>query len=147
MDIISDLAKGAASGVFQGIGDLAKDIREAFTGKSIIDPTKEAELREKLMELQFAATKAQTDIDVAEARNPNIFVAGWRPAVGWVCVLGLVYQFAACPLLSWLSAMPGVHVPIPPALDTSTLTPLLLSLLGMGSLRTVEKIKGAAGNH
>lgn len=143
--ILDDLAKGATAGVFTGIGSLAKDIREAITGKGILDPTKEAALNEKLMELEFTATRAQTDIDLAEAKNPNMFVAGWRPAIGWICGLGLGYQFFIRPLMAWGSTM--VHIPVPPALDTATLTPLLLSLLGMGGMRTVEKMKGAAGNH
>ncbi len=147
INIIQDLAQGAAKGLFSGVGAMAKNIREAITGKGILDPNKQAEVEQQLMELQFAATKAQTDINLAEAKNPNLFVAGWRPAVGWVCVLGLGYDFLLRPLLPWAVGLFHQAVPVLPALDMGSLLTLLGGLLGLGGMRTVEKLQGAAGNH
>ena len=65
------------------IGNLIKDIREAITGKGIEDPNKKAELEYKLAQLEFALKQGQLEINKAEAQNPNWFVAGWRPAIGW----------------------------------------------------------------
>ena len=71
-----------------------------------------------------------------------MFVAGWRPFIGWVCGSGLVYSFIAQPLLAWAS---GIWVfPAPPVLDLSTLLTVLGGMLGLSSLRTVEKINGVA---
>ena len=100
----------------------------------------------KLLELQqngeLLKITAQTDIDKAEASNPSTFVSGWRPFVGWVCGFGLVYAFIGQPLLSWYA---GIYkFAIPPTLDLGTLLTVLGGMLGLGSLRTVEKIQGVA---
>lgn len=138
MGFINDLAEGGAKGLFAGIGTLAKDIRSAITGK--ISPDEEAKIQQKLLELEFASQKAQTDINLVEANNPNLFVSGWRPAVGWTCVLGLFYEFLARPFLTWASDI--WHFATPPALDMGDLMIILGSLLGFGGMRTFEKLKG-----
>ena len=84
----------------------------------------------------------QLEVNKAEAENPNPFVSGWRPAAGWVCVMGLAYTFLGRPLLAWLS--PLADIPIPPDIDTGELMTLLLGMLGLGSLRTYERLKGSA---
>lgn len=117
-------------------------------------PNPEERQKQKLaMEaaLQAAALQAaqsQLDINKVEAASPSLFVAGWRPAVGWVCVCGLGWQFVALPLLSYLVSVAATiwHFTIPPlpALDNSTLYPLLTSMLGLGALRTYEKTQDVA---
>jgi hypothetical protein len=99
----------------------------------------------KQMDDALAASAQQTNINQAEASNPNMFVAGWRPFVGWVCGGGLAYQYLADPLLSWGAAI--AHLPVPPSLDMSTLITMLGGLLGLGGMRTYEKINNAQGNH
>lgn len=84
----------------------------------------------------------QLEVNKAEAENPNPFVSGWRPAAGWVCVMGLAYTFLGRPLLAWLS--PLAEIPVPPDIDTGELMTLLLGMLGLGSLRTYERLKGSA---
>lgn len=96
----------------------------------------------KELETQVQLAKAQTDINQEEAKNPSLFVSGWRPAVGWTCVLGLIYTFIVQPLLSWYSA--NGKFSAPPALDMGTLLMLLGGMLGLGGMRTVEKINGVA---
>lgn len=86
---------------------------------------------------------AQLAINQAEATTDN-FRGGWRPATGWACVAGLVYQFLLMPLLPWLCAVFGKPVPPLPAIDIDTLMVLLTGLLGLGSLRTLERVKGKA---
>lgn len=97
-----------------------------------------------------ATDLAQVDVNKTEAENPNIFVSGWRPAVGWVGVLGLAYQFIGYPLMQWLwSFLQGIDiipkglVP-PPNLETEQLMVLLSGLLGFGGMRSFEKYKGVA---
>ena len=90
--------------------------------------------------------KAQIAVNQAEASSGSLFIAGWRPSVGWICVLGLFYEFLLSPLLPWALTAFGHPVPDLPDLPTETLMTLLLGMLGLGGMRTVEKIKGAEGN-
>ena len=83
-------------------------------------------------------SQAQADINKTEAQSPRIFVSGWRPFVGWICAAALGFQYIGAPLLSMATGLPS------PAIDSAELTPILLGLLGLGSLRTLEKIKGVA---
>lgn len=99
----------------------------------------------KELDVQIQAMQAQTDTNKAEAGNQSIFVAGWRPFVGWVCGCGLAYQYLVDPLISWVAAIQ--HWPIPPSLDLSTLITMLGGMLGFGAMRTVEKLNGVANGH
>lgn len=86
---------------------------------------------------------AQIDVNKAEATT-DLFRGGWRPATGWVCVLGLAYSFLLRPLLPWIAAVAGFAVPPLPPLDGDTLMVLLTGMLGLGGFRTFERIKGKA---
>lgn len=88
--------------------------------------------------------KAQAAINEAEASSASLFVAGWRPAVGWCCAIGVGIEFLG-PLLTWGSTLAGHPVTFP-AMDSGTLMPLLLGMLGIGGMRTYEKVTGTAGN-
>jgi hypothetical protein len=143
VSFLADLASGGVTGLLGGIGSLAKDIRTAITGK---DPEKEAEIAQKLMELEFAAQQAQTDINVQEAKSASTFVAGWRPAIGWVCALGFFWQFIGSNLMEWVIASFHISITVP-ALNTGGLMELTLAMLGLGGMRTFEKLKGISGKH
>jgi hypothetical protein len=93
----------------------------------------EAELRTSLQ--QWDAQQSETN--KAEAQNPNLFVSGWRPAIGWVGASGLAYQYVVRPF----AVGAGWHDL--PNLDSS-LMELIMAMLGMGGLRTYEKVKGVA---
>jgi hypothetical protein len=124
----------------------ALDIGGKLIDKFFPDPTAKAEAQLKLLALQqsgeLSAMMAQTDINKVEAANPSLFVSGWRPAVGWVCVFGLVYTFMAQPLLTWYAN--NHTLTAPPVLDLGTLVTLLGGMLGLSGLRTKEKIEGVA---
>jgi hypothetical protein len=87
---------------------------------------------------------------VNKAASSNLFVSGWRPAVGWVGVLGLGYQFLGYPFMQWAWAFcQGVDLipqglSAPPDLDVEQLMTLLAGLLGFGGMRSFEKHKGVA---
>ena len=85
--------------------------------------------------------KAQIEVNKTEAGNKNLFVAGWRPAVGWVCCLGMAGNFLVIPLANFTLALSGSSVVVP-LIDLSTMMPVLMGMLGLGALRTVEKTKG-----
>ncbi len=103
-------------------GNLAWDIREAIKGKEL-DP-------EKLIELQ-------TKINAVEAQHRTLFVAGWRPFIGWICGVALAYNFVIRDLFIWITQTTEA----PPALQMEHLMTVLLGMLGLGGLRTFEKIK------
>ncbi|MAM17396.1 MAG: hypothetical protein CME35_00315 [Gramella sp.] len=83
--------------------------------------------------------KAQLKVNEKEAEHKSIFVAGWRPAVAWVCVGGFTINF----MISPLAAPFGIIIP---QADTATMMPVLLGLLGLGTMRTYEKKIGKERN-
>jgi hypothetical protein len=140
MGILSEIFSGASSGAFEGVGSLAKDLRTAITGE--IPPEKKAELEQKILEIESAAKVGQLKINEAEARSGSVFVAGWRPSIGWVCSLALLYQFILHPLLMWANLAFNWGIINPPVLNMDGLFPLVMGMLGMGGLRSFEKAKG-----
>jgi hypothetical protein len=92
-------------------------------------------------ELQNVA--GQIQINITEASSKSLFVSGWRPFVGWVCGLGLAVQFLVNPIFTWVAQLVGHPTPFP-SLDLGTLLTLLFGMLGLGGLRTYEKLNGVA---
>lgn len=111
------------------------------------DKTQAAAAQLKLLELQqsgeLAAIAGQLEINKIEAANPTVFVSGWRPGCGWVCVSGLLIQFVVRPIATWTAALLG-HPIVFPELDMGTLLTLLAGMLGLSGLRTYEKTQGVA---
>ena len=95
------------------------------------------------MAAALAVVQGQLDANKAEAASPSAFTSGWRPAIGWVCGCALACQYIVRPLLTWATTLTGHPMPMLPGLD-DTLWQLMLGMLGLGGLRTVEKVKGAA---
>ena len=114
------------------------------------DPKMKAEATLKLMELQQAGDLAiiagQLELNKVEAANPNLFVSGWRPFVGWACASALAIQLVIGPLFAWATALYGKPLAVP-GLDVSLLTTLLVGMLGLGGMRTIEKLQGVEGRH
>jgi len=102
------------------VSGLGLEIRELLKGKEI-DP-------QKLIELQ-------SEINKVEAQHRTIFVAGWRPFIGWVCGVALAYNFILRDLLVWFIGPEQV----PPALQMEHLMTVLIGMLGLGGMRTFEK--------
>ena len=137
------LGSATATGVStaaNGIGEAAIKIRQAITND--IPADKKAELELELIKIEAAAALAQNEVNKIEAASGSLFVGGWRPAVGWVGVLGLVYASIGYPLLVWASQNFGIQSP--PQTDTEILVTLLFGLLGLGGLRSWEKKGGVA---
>lgn len=102
----------------------------------------QAEMQRALVDAAVKAESEQREIDRVEAANPSIFVAGWRPAVGWLCVATLFYQWVIVPTASWLLLAAGITLPPLPHLESEDTQTLLYALLGIGGLRTIDKITG-----
>jgi len=81
----------------------------------------------------------QLEINREEAKNPNIFVSGWRPFIGWVGGVAMLYQFVVYPLLLWTLEDPAKA---PPVLDTGVLFSMVTAMLGIGAMRSHDKAKG-----
>ena len=103
--------------------------------KFVPDPAAKAQAEAELRSSLQLWDKAQTDVNAVEAANPNLFVSGWRPMIGWIGAAGLAYQYVFRPL-----GVGFYGINLPP-LDGS-LMELVVGLLGFGGLRTFEKYKG-----
>ncbi len=82
--------------------------------------------------------KGQLEVNKAEAAHKSLFVAGWRPAVGWVCVLGMFGNFITIPFSNFVLALIGIEIVIP-LVPLETMMPVLMGMLGLGAMRTYEK--------
>lgn len=87
--------------------------------------------------------KGQIEVNKVEAASSSMFVSGWRPAVGWVCVLGMAGNFIIIPISNLILAIIDSTIIIP-LIDTSTMMPVLMGMLGLGAMRSVEKIRGVS---
>ena len=122
-----------------GIGSVA-DL--AKTAIQAIWPDKTEQEKAQLA-AAVALVQGQLDINKAEASNPSVFVSGWRPFIGWVCGCGCAWNWIGLPVLKAGLALYNVSIALSPA-DLGEMMPLLLGMLGLGGLRTVEKIQGVA---
>lgn len=104
----------------------------------------ELEMQRQLMEFAAQQAQQQTDVNKTEAAHQSIFVAGWRPAIGWICAAGFGWNYVGFPVASWLINLAGIeHVPLKPILD-GNLMELTLGMLGLGAMRSFDKMRGTA---
>lgn len=89
-----------------------------------------------LEKLRQEPARLQVELNKIEAGHRSVFVAGWRPAIGWVCAVGLGFVFIVNPVIQWQTGEPGPELPV------EFLGELVLALLGLGALRTFEKFGG-----
>jgi hypothetical protein len=106
-----------------GITDVLKELIQLFPNAE-----QRAAAASKLQDAESAIAAAQSATNTAEASNPSIFVSGWRPACGWVCVIGLTYSAVIAPVTGL------------PTADGNTLIGILTGMLGLGTMRSAEKI-------
>ena len=118
--------------VVAGIIDKVADKIDDFT----LDKAEKAELIQEI-------NKAQLEVNKVEAGHTSLFVAGWRPFVGWTCGIALCYHFVLQPFLVFLLYSSGYQMDLP-VFDMTTLTTILMGLLGLGGLRSYEKVKKSA---
>ena len=122
------------------------DIGKTLLDRFVPDPAAKAQAELELVKMaadgDLKQIVAQLEINAKEAQHPSIFVAGWRPFVGWCCGTGLAYATIGHNVLSWLAVAKGW--PAPPAVDSDVLIYTLGGLLGIAGLRSVEKVKGVA---
>ncbi|MDZ5648936.1 3TM-type holin [Nitrospirillum sp. BR 11828] len=137
MGILQDILS-PASGVIAPVVTKLLDFIPDPTARAQAEAAAYKEAADRVQQLDLA----QVEVNRGEAGNSSVFVAGWRPFIGWVCGAALAYQYIAMPLLVWVADLVVGHaVPRPPTLDDQ-LTTILLGMLGLGGLRTLEKMKG-----
>lgn len=95
-------------------------------------------------DLDIAFNKLQADINLVEAKSGSFFVSGWRPFIGWVCGVGVGFNYVLRPFLNYILAVFYPSVSQIDTMDMSQLMPLLMGMLGFGALRTYEKVKKKA---
>jgi len=120
---------GIAASVMEGLDDL-------FTSDE-----EKANATLRLTELLQKPHNLQAMANIEGAKHSSVFVAGWRPAIGWVCAIGLGYQFLILPFAGLINAYYALPAELP-AIQAAELSTLVMSLLGLGGLRSYEKAKG-----
>lgn len=135
---------GAIGDMLGGIGKLAKNIRQAITGE--MSAEQKAEINQQLVELESSAALGQMKINEAEAKHPSIFVAGWRPFVGWVCGIAFLYHFIASPTIEWVGILLKFEI-TRPQIPLGDLLAILTGMLGFGYMRSKEKKLGVQNRH
>lgn len=158
MSVLSDLTAGVATGAAAATPTGAVTAVSKVVSQVLDwihpDPAVAAEAKLKLLELEQSGrlaeltqqsnlNLAQIEVNKVEAASPNLFVSGWRPAVGWVCVAGLLGQYFVSPTMTFISHISGSNV-VFPELDLENLIPLLIGMLGMAGIRSYEKVKGVS---
>tara|TARA_R110000824_G_scaffold203911_1_gene388608 strand:+ start:634 stop:1041 length:408 start_codon:yes stop_codon:yes gene_type:complete len=103
----------------------------------------ERQIEASLLEHLAKIDVAQLGINKQEAAHRSVFVAGWRPFIGWTCGIALAYNYVLQPILIFVLAQTG-HLMDLPAMDLNEIMPVLMGMLGLGGLRTFEKFKGVS---
>lgn len=136
------------SNVASGVGSVATAVSSIFgllKANPNIKVQGDVDLAQTELAGQISQVLAQIQVDASESTAKSVFVAGWRPFVGWVCGTALAYTYIFQPLGQFVFAALHRNVILPPV-SLSELMPVLLGMLGLGAMRTVEKVSGAAGN-
>lgn len=114
-----------------------------IVNKFVPDPEARARAEKELRDSLQGWDRGQVEINKVEAASDSLFVAGWRPAIGWCCAFAVAYAYIIVPLFGAVMTALGKPIPKLPVLDAN-LWELLFMMLGMGGLRTFEKMKGVA---
>ena len=133
MGVLSKIFGGNAGAAVSGITAVGNVLDGLFTSKDEKLTHEEVRIR-----LAQQPDLAQIELNKVEAQHRNMFVAGWRPFIGWVCGVGLINMFLINPWIQWITTKPGPNLP------KDIIMELVFALLGLGTLRTIEKIQGRA---
>jgi hypothetical protein len=130
MSWITKLVGGSIAETAKGVADVVD--------KFIETPDEKAAFKTVMARMAQKPGLAQVELNKIGAAHRNIFVAGWRPFIGWVCGVGIAFAFLVNPVLQWAIGQPGPELPLDIMME------LVIGMLGLGSLRTIEKLSGRA---
>lgn len=119
------------------------DIGGKLLDRFVPDPAAKLAAQAELLKFAHSADLAQTEVNKAEAAHASIFVSGWRPFIGWVCGWACAWNWIGLPVVKTMTVIMGYNLVLAPA-DLEQMMPVLLGMLGMGGLRTFEKVKKVA---
>jgi hypothetical protein len=122
-----------------GVGAVAS-LAETVIGKIWPDKTVQEQAQ---LAAAVALVQGQLEVNKAEAASPSGFTSGWRPAIGWICGAACAWNWVGLPVAKLALLLSGHAVVLAPA-DLSEMLPILIGMLGLGTLRTAEKMKGVA---
>ena len=135
--IFGSIAGGGIVSAAEGVANIIDQFVETDDEKRVAELIK--------AKMMMKPSLAQIELNKVEAGHRSIFVAGWRPFIGWVCGFALLWHFILFDFLTWVTVNFFPHVTnIPQLTGTETLVTVLLSLLGLGAMRTAEKFGGKA---
>ena len=135
--MLGDLIKGALGPIMDGVLRFIPDKNERERAKE--------QFEGQMLSAMTGLVQGQLEINMKEAQHGSIFVAGWRPAIGWICGIALGWNYIFQPIILWFAFLYGVDgLDQAPKLDTAELTTILLGMLGLGGLRTYEKRLGVS---
>jgi len=130
MKFLSKLIGGSIAETAKGVADVVD--------KFVETPDEKAAFKTVMAKMAQEPGLAQVELNKVGAASRSVFVAGWRPAVGYVCAIGLSFAFIVNPLIQWLTGEPGPELPVDVMME------LVIGMLGLAGLRTVEKLTGRA---
>ncbi len=132
--------------IIGGVGKIADDLFTSDEERLTLE-LKQKELEDRQLAREVGLVQGQLEINKAEAQHKSIFVAGWRPFIGWVGGLALAYQFLLYPLLVWIWAVLQANGTVPanleppPTFDANVLFTIVTGMLGIGGMRSFDKLK------
>lgn len=127
-------------GKLVGATDVAKGVADVID-KFVETPEEKKAAETLLLKIQQEPDRWQAEINKIEAAHRSIFVAGWRPFIGWVCGFALAWKFLGEPIFTWVVTL--YHLPVtPPVINTGELISLIFAMLGLGGIRSWEKARG-----
>ncbi len=125
------------------LGPILDGVLKLIPDKNAREAAKE-QFESQILNAMVGLVQGQLAINQKEAEHGSLFVAGWRPAIGWICGSALGWNYIIQPIMSWAIFISGGDLADAPRLDTAELTTILLGMLGLGGLRTYEKRLGVA---
>ena len=135
LNLLGGLLGGGKGGA---LATISKVVDELHTSE-------EEKLDKKILmqRLQQKLAEKQLDVNAKEASHRSVFVAGWRPAIGWCGERALFFAFILSPCIEWYAKFSGMDI-VPPAIETGPLLAIVTSMLGVAGMRSFEKAKGIA---
>jgi hypothetical protein len=122
-----------------GLGSVSNLVNTAINK---IWPDK-SEAEKQQLAAAVMVVQGQIDTNKVEAANPNVFVSGWRPFIGWVCGAACAWNWIGLPIAAMAFKFYQIEIALSPA-NLTEMLPVLMGMLGLGGLRTIEKINGVA---
>jgi hypothetical protein len=134
------MAFGLLSGLLGGKDGALKQVASVIDS---IHTSEEEKLDKKIImqRIQQKLAEKQLDVNSKEASHRSVFVAGWRPFIGWIGGLALMFSFILSPCIEWYAKFAGIDI-MPPAIETGPLLAIVTSMLGVAGMRSFEKAKG-----